>query len=185
MKLTVDASVVVKWFVREPLFEEARLLLAHRLRLYAPDILLAEFANTIWKKARQNEIPDTRPYLDELQSLAEIISLCPINVLIARAAEIAQELDHPVYDCLYLACAEATESVLVTADYKFVKKVASAFGSDTVRTSAALDLRTRSAPQRLRWSLDARKLRNLLPPTIFSPIRKSTFLTPSTPRLRG
>ena len=133
MKLTVDASVVVKWFVREPLFEEARLLLAHRLRLYAPDILLAEFANTIWKKARQNEIPDTRPHLDELQSLAEIISLCPINVLIARAAETAQELDHPVYDCLYLACAEATESVLVTADYKFVKKVANAFGSDTVR----------------------------------------------------
>ena len=133
MKLTVDASVVVKWFVREPLFEEARLLLAHRLRLYAPDILLAEFANTIWKKARQNEIPDTRPYLDELQSLAEIISLCPINVLIARAAEIAQELDHPVYDCLYLACAEATESVLVTADYKFVKKVTDSFSGDNVR----------------------------------------------------
>ena len=133
MKLTVDASVVVKWFVREPFFEEARLLLAHRLTLSAPDILLAEFANTIWKKARQNEIPDTRPYLDELQSLAEIVSLCSINTLIARAAEVAQELNHPVYDCLYLACAEATESVLVTADRKFAKKVANGFGSDTVR----------------------------------------------------
>ena len=133
MKLTVDASVVVKWFVQEPFFEEARLLLAHRLRLHAPDILLAEFANTIWKKARQNEISDTRPYLDELQNLAEIVSLCPINALIARAAEVAQELDHPVYDCLYLACAEATESVLVTADRKFAKRVVNGFGSDTVR----------------------------------------------------
>ena len=133
MKLTVDASVVVKWFVQEPFFEEARLLLAHRLTLYAPDMLLAEFANTIWKKARRNEIPDTRPYLGEVQSLDEIVSLYPINALIVRATEVARELDHPVYDCLYLACAEATESVLVTADHKFAKKVADGFGSDTVR----------------------------------------------------
>ncbi|MCE2486192.1 MAG: PIN domain-containing protein [Desulfurellaceae bacterium] len=133
MKLTVDASVVVKWFVQEPFFEEARLLLAHRLTLYAPDMLLAEFANTIWKKARQNEISDTQPYLDKIQSLDEIVSLYPISTLIARAAEVAQELDHPVYDCLYLACAEATESVLVTADHKFAKKVTTGFVSDPVR----------------------------------------------------
>ncbi len=133
MKLTVDASVVVKWFVQEPFFEEARLLLAHRLTLHAPDMVLAEFANTIWKKARRNEIPDTRPYLGEVQSLDEIVSLYPINALIVRATEVARELDHPVYDCLYLACAEATESVLVTADHKFAKKVADGFGSDTVR----------------------------------------------------
>ena len=133
MKLTVDASVVVKWFVQEPFFEEARLLLAHRLTLYAPDMLLAEFANTIWKKACQNEISDTQPYLDKIQSLDEIVSLYPISTLIARAAEVAQELDHPVYDCLYLACAEATESVLVTADHKFTKKVTDGFVSDPVR----------------------------------------------------
>ena len=30
MKLTVDASVVVKWFVQEPLFQQARLVLTHR-----------------------------------------------------------------------------------------------------------------------------------------------------------
>ena len=40
MNLSVDASVAVKWFVSEPLSENARLLLAHRLDLYAPDILL-------------------------------------------------------------------------------------------------------------------------------------------------
>ena len=48
MTLTVDASVVIKWFVKEQEFEEARGLLAHRIHLHAPDILLAEFANTIW-----------------------------------------------------------------------------------------------------------------------------------------
>ena len=52
MRLTVDASVVTKWFVPEPLFEEARLVLADPADLHAPDILLAEFANTIWNKLR-------------------------------------------------------------------------------------------------------------------------------------
>lgn len=39
MRLSVDASVVVKWFVSQPLSENARLLLAHRLELHAPDLL--------------------------------------------------------------------------------------------------------------------------------------------------
>ena len=52
MKLTVDASIVVKWFVAEALSKEARLLLAHRLYLHAPDLLLAEFANTMRRPRR-------------------------------------------------------------------------------------------------------------------------------------
>ena len=60
MKLTVDASIAVKWYVSEDYTERARLLLAHRIERHAPDILLAEFANTVWKKARRNEIADPR-----------------------------------------------------------------------------------------------------------------------------
>ena len=59
MNLTVDASVVIKWFVAETLFEQARLLLSDSFDLHAPDILLAEFANTIWKKFRRGEISDS------------------------------------------------------------------------------------------------------------------------------
>ena len=47
MKLVVDASVVVKWFVSESLSENARLLPAHRLELHAPGLLLAEFESVI------------------------------------------------------------------------------------------------------------------------------------------
>ncbi len=118
MILTVDASVVVKWFVDEPLSEESRLLLAHRLHLRAPAILISEFANTIWKKVRRGEIADSGPYLDELASIPEIVDLLPDADLIERAACIAVGIGHPVYDCLYLACAEATESAAITADRK-------------------------------------------------------------------
>ena len=124
MRLTVDASVVVKWFVDEPLGEEARLLLAHRLDLYAPAILLAEFANTIWKKVRRGEVPDSRPYFDEIKAIPEIVDLVPDADVVARAASIAVEMGHPVYDCLYLACAEATDSVVITADRRLAGRSA-------------------------------------------------------------
>ena len=69
MKLTVDAGIVVKWYISEKYSGESRLLLAHRLERYAPDILLAEFANTIWKKARRQEIAEPQGYFDELSNL--------------------------------------------------------------------------------------------------------------------
>ena len=124
MKLTVDASVVVKWFVAEPLHQVARHLLARRIDLHAPDLVLSEFANTIWKKARAKEIPNHGPYLNELSTLPDIISLFPDRELIERAARMAIEIDHPVYDCLYLACAEAMGSDVITADKRLSNKSA-------------------------------------------------------------
>ena len=127
MNLTVDASVVVKWFVPEELSEEARLLLDYPHEFQAPDILLAEFGNTIWKKFRRGEVSFLQPYMDELLEIDEVIDLHPVGEQVARAVQIAGELDHPVYDCLYLACAEATGSTVVTADRRLAKKAASGF----------------------------------------------------------
>lgn len=121
MKLTVDSNVVVKWFITELLSDAARVLLTPRIDLYAPDILLTDCANTIWKKFHTNEIPDPQPYFDELENLPDIVTLLPGPDLTDRAARTAAELDHPVYDCLYLACSEATDSVLVTADGQFAQ----------------------------------------------------------------
>ena len=124
MKLVVDASVAVKWFVSETLSGEARLLLSHRLELHAPDLLLAEYANVIWKKVRRRELKASPEYTDALSNLSENVALHPIGDLIERAMQVALDLDHPIYDCLYLACAEATESTLITADEKLANKMA-------------------------------------------------------------
>lgn len=123
MKYTVDASVVVKWSVTEELARNAKLLRTHRLDLHAPDLLLAEFVNVLWKKSRRGEIPDAVQYLGEIPRLKEDITLHPMPSLIGRASRILLALDHPVYDCLYLACAEGTGSQLVTADRRFANKV--------------------------------------------------------------
>ena len=133
MNLTVDASVVVKWFVAEPMYDKARLVLGRRIQTRAPELLLAEFTNTIWKKVRRKEVSDAGPYLDELAALRDIIVLCPVGDLIERAARIAFELDHPVYDCLYLACAETTDSDLITADRRLADKAADRLPGTRVR----------------------------------------------------
>ncbi len=127
MNLTVDASVVVKWFVPEILAEEARMLLEYPHEFQAPDILLAEFGNTIWKKFRRGEVSFLQPYMDELLELDEVIDLHPVCEQVPRAVQISGELDHPVYDCLYLACAEATGSIVVTANRRLANKAASGF----------------------------------------------------------
>ena len=51
------------------------------------------------------------------------LRLQPLTRLAVRATEIALQLDHPVYDCFYLALAEAERCLLVTADQRLREKV--------------------------------------------------------------
>ena len=116
MKAVVDASVAVKWLFTEDGTAEARQLLARRITLHAPDFILIEAANVIWKKTRRREAADAQPYLRELARLGDLVALAPAAELVIHAAAISLRIDHPVYDCLYLACAEVEEAPLVTAD---------------------------------------------------------------------
>ena len=123
MSLVVDASVVIKWFIDEPLRDHARQLLQGQERLRAPDLLLAEVGNIAWKKVMRGEIEDehARKITQSLRNLPLILQSS--DKLIDRALQIALSLKHPVYDCLYLACAEAFEGTLVTADERLEKAV--------------------------------------------------------------
>ncbi len=122
MKLIVDASVAVKWFFAETHSHEARQLLAPRIVLHAPDFILTEIANVIWKKARRKEIPSPQPYIDELANITDAVALQPSTELVIKATALAVQIDHPVYDCLYLACAEAWGAPLVTADERLAQR---------------------------------------------------------------
>jgi hypothetical protein len=51
------------------------------------------------------------------------IELRPMRFLIAVATRMSIEIDHPAYDCLYLALAVETECAFVTADERFLRKL--------------------------------------------------------------
>ncbi len=114
MKLIVDASIAVKWLFTEPHSHESRRLLAPRIDLDAPDFILTEVANVIWKKARRKDIPSPTPYIKELANLKDAVALQPSTELVIKAAALAAQIDCSVYVCLYLARADRLKDCAVT-----------------------------------------------------------------------
>ncbi|MDT9165965.1 type II toxin-antitoxin system VapC family toxin, partial [Escherichia coli] len=49
--------------------------------------------------------------------------IVPSSVVMKSAFTIALDLDHPVYDCLYLALAAARDCRLVTADARLLARL--------------------------------------------------------------
>lgn len=121
MILVVDASVAVKWVVPETGSEEADLLLAGDHALEAPDLLSTEAANTLWQKSVRGELTarQAREALDVL--LHGGLVWHPTAALLPRALDLARLSRHPVYDCVYLALAEAIDGTLVTADESLLR----------------------------------------------------------------
>ncbi|WP_374411546.1 type II toxin-antitoxin system VapC family toxin [Novosphingobium colocasiae] len=120
--MIVDASVAVKWVLREADSPAAIDLLA-RSDLCAPDFILIEVANVLWKAWRAGAL-DEQSVTQALEQMPCLFAtLRPAEKLVATALRIATELDHPVYDCLYVAAALADGDRLITADRRFVGKL--------------------------------------------------------------
>jgi predicted nucleic acid-binding protein len=112
----VDASVVVKWFVPEIDSDKARRLLDVPHEYFAPDLLFAETANTIWKKIRRKELT-----AEEGQHLVADMGRIAVETVSCRAlAEDAHALANTtgrtVYDCMYVALAARLNTRSITAD---------------------------------------------------------------------
>ena len=120
----VDASVVVKWLVQEAYSEEAAALLDSGYTFVAPALVFAEAANALWVMRRRGDIA-----ADDMADAVETLRAMPVAVpvtmpqLAAAASRLAVDLDHPVYDCFYLALAVQTQYPVVTADRRFHDKV--------------------------------------------------------------
>ena len=120
----VDASVAVKWLVEEDHSAEAVDLLNSGSTFVAPTLVYAEAANALWAMHRRGDI-----VADDLAEAVEVLRAMPVShpvsmgQLTSAAARLAADLDHPVYDCFYLALAVQTQYPVVTADARFLGKV--------------------------------------------------------------
>jgi predicted nucleic acid-binding protein len=118
----IDASVAIKWVVEEEGTPRALSLRCHSLS--APDLVMAECANILWKKVHRKELT-----ADEAQICAGLlahadIELLPMRSLTPHAMRLASRLDHSAYDCMYLAVSILTRRPFVTADLRLVRKMA-------------------------------------------------------------
>lgn len=116
----VDASVAVKWLVAEAFSDHAARLLDDRLTLIAPELLFVEATNALWAMCRRGDITKA-----DFAEAVGVLKTAPVAVpvsmrqLAASAARLATDLDHPAYDCFYLALAVHEQYPVVTADRRF------------------------------------------------------------------
>ena len=136
MRFVVDASVAVKLLVDEPDSDAARELMASGQELHTPRLMACEVANALWRKARAGQIERA----DAGAALASMIDM-PLHwnddeTVSADAVRLALALDHPVYDCVYLALAHRISATVVTADRRFADVLAPTEHGEAVMTLA-------------------------------------------------
>lgn len=124
-KFVVDASIVIKWFVKEENRDRALMLreahLSAGMLLGAPDLVVYEVCNALRYS----------PEFTEADVVAAVESLFELHLglrppkreTMAGAAEAAFKYGVTAYDAAYLSLAEIEDSRLVTADEKFYEKV--------------------------------------------------------------
>lgn len=119
MKIVVDASVALKWVLDEP-GSDAAIDLLSTSELAMPGIFMAEAANALWRHVTRKQI-EMGEALDRLARLRSVrFETFLIEEDIEHALQLAIDLNHPIYDCLYLALALRLDTHVVTADRRFV-----------------------------------------------------------------
>jgi len=119
MNLVVDASVAIKWYIKEVHTADAEYLLDDRFVLHAPELLLTEFANILWKKCRNDDVDDDTAESIIDSFLARPITLHSHKSLVKAAYVGAKDHGQAVYDWTYLSLAVKLGYPFVTADRKF------------------------------------------------------------------
>jgi predicted nucleic acid-binding protein len=125
MRYVLDSSVALKWVLPEA--DSAK---AIRLRdeykngiheLLAPDIFTSEIANALATAERQGRIKkgESAVFLHDILRAAPMLR--PTAPLLLRAMAVSIATRRAVYDCVYLALAEAERCELVTADDQFAR----------------------------------------------------------------
>jgi predicted nucleic acid-binding protein len=115
----VDASVAVRWLVDLPFAKEARVLLTHRNRLLAPELLQAEVGSALLKLVRGKVLSRTDgegAFEDFFRAPVRMVPALPVA---HHAMKVALQSGQSFYDCLYLALAESEQGLFATADGRF------------------------------------------------------------------
>jgi predicted nucleic acid-binding protein len=136
--LVIDASVAVKWVISEDGGDDA-VRLRSAFTFVAPELLLPECANILWKKVQRKELEPNEAALAIALIERSGISFLTTQGLGETATRLAIELGHPAYDCVYLALALRQKLRFVTADKRLLATVAQRGSSELAGLCLALE----------------------------------------------
>jgi predicted nucleic acid-binding protein len=111
----LDASVAVSLVVDEPRTQVAQDTVLGR-ELVVPDTFWGEVAKALLRKVSERLMHPEDAH-DAYALLRRLVGYSvPTEPLGPLAMSLSMELDHPVYDCFYLAAAISRQAPLLTAD---------------------------------------------------------------------
>ena len=124
----VDASVVIKLFIKEPLSDQAEALFsileAAPSALYVPDLFFIECTNILWKHIKRFGYPEDKAH-EDLATLKDLaLHIFATTDLMEDALGIAVAHDITAYDGCYVALGKQLKIPVVSADEKLVRKMA-------------------------------------------------------------
>ena len=140
-RCVIDASILVKCLIPEVETHFVRQFLRDLLTdtaaiVAVPDLLYAECANVLWKKAQRGEV-DMRIAENNLTELLSMeLSVTLTRELIIRAIRLSCDHHISAYDACYLTLAERLDVPLLTADERLASRLADS--SHVVMTLASL-----------------------------------------------
>lgn len=121
--VVVDASVILKLYLEEDGSRFAQGLVESGRPLAAPDLLIDEVVAVLCRNVPRHITGEGA--LRALAHLPTVVTtLVPHHLLRKQAADLSVSLSHAYYDCLYLALALRLDAPLITADDKFLGKIA-------------------------------------------------------------
>jgi predicted nucleic acid-binding protein len=120
---------VAKWLFPEELHEQAMAVRRNwdlsTVELIAPDLMLIEVSNIIWKKQRLGLITEEEGFNTVTNLLALSIPVVEPQCILPNAYSLAKFYDRTVYDALYLALADLMQAQFITADLRLYNAVSS------------------------------------------------------------
>lgn len=121
--LVLDASVAVKWVIREEHSDNATRLLTEDIHLFAPGHWLAEASTAVWARSTVSKLLSREQAEERIAWLRAVpVRETPVRDLIREATAMSFDLHATFHDSLYLALARETGGPVVTADRRLFDK---------------------------------------------------------------
>lgn len=127
VQAVVDTSLVVKWLLNEPgsasALEQRRQWHTDQIVPAAPDFLLLELHNVLWKKLERGDITPDAPVLSHAPTFGLDLNWFPFEPLLPSAWQLACRCHVSIYDAVYASLAQQGQATLYTVDARLAERL--------------------------------------------------------------